>query len=37
MLDYSPENQEIMDFWVLGFWNNEIWIVLYQNEADEYS
>ena len=33
MLNYKPENREIMDFWVLGIWNNEILIFLDQNEA----
>ena len=33
MLNYKPENREIMDFWVSGIENNEILIFLDQNEA----
>ena len=35
MLTCSPGNQEIMECWVLGLWNNEIGILLYQNEAEK--
>ena len=33
MLNYRPENQEIIDLWVLCLSNNEIWIFLHQNIA----
>ena len=35
MLNYKPENREIMDFWGLDIWNNEILIFLDQNEANK--
>ena len=31
------KNQEILGFWVLGIYNNEILIFLYQNEAKKYN
>ena len=34
-MNSRSKNQEIMEFGVLGFSNNEIGILLYQNEAEK--
>ena len=34
-MNSRSKNQEIMEFEVLGFENNEIGILLYQNEAEK--